>query len=171
LSKENEVSDRKLLLDFYSSQLTTHSRLIIGMSVSMFTILSIVSGQRQNHPLTLAQWIVTIIGLGLTSWCFSYLIMRHVAYGILSSAAIFAEPEYVSGRKSLENLGIGIRNEALKHRIFVIFPSSLFISSGEKVTDSQKRLGCKGVLMFGALVCVLIACLVTYLLMQLVCVL
>ena len=44
----NDVEVRKLLLDFYSSELQTHGSLIIGLSVVLFTILQFLPNMHND---------------------------------------------------------------------------------------------------------------------------
>ena len=94
--------------------------------------------------------------------------MRHLAYGILSSSAIFAEATEATGGPYLLTLAEAVRNYTLKGRILAIFPSCLFISAGEKKTHLQERLGNRGVLIPGAVVCAVLAIVPTCLLLILI---
>lgn len=158
----NAIQFRKLLLDFYSSELTTHGSLIIGFAAILFTILQIIQ-KLKDDPLKIVsteQIGICITGLLLTATALWFLLMRHLAYGILSSAVIETE---LDEQMNLRGALVSVRNRALKNKIFSVIPSSFFISSGDVVTESQRMLGLKGVSIAGILVCFIPGAVTTYL--------
>ena len=134
MSQSNEdrtIGIRKLLLDFYSSELTTHSRLIIGFSALLFTILQVVPKPIMGQSLsdTSASVALAMFGIWIVSGSLWFLLMRHISYGVLSNSTLHAEmPIPTDGSFSLHDALIAVRNDALHRNILVIFPSGLFIS-------------------------------------------
>ena len=100
MSYPEEMSCRKCFLDFYASEINTHGRLIIGVSVIIFTLLqarltlqdlwikSIAS--EVSYPVFHHQLIVIYIGVFLASFAFWYLFLRLLAYGLLADMVIRA---------------------------------------------------------------------------------
>jgi len=84
----NEIEIRKLLLDFYSNELNTHSRLITGFSVILFTLFGVI--QKINENEIYAQ-IIACFPFFLVSFSLWYLFFRHFFYGILANACIMKE--------------------------------------------------------------------------------
>ena len=92
-SKEKiELQCRKLLLDSYSSQLTTHARLIIGFAIILLSLLE-VKGAYLKSPISCIQDFIIYLGIMLVASVLWFLIMRHLTYGVLTNAATFAEPK------------------------------------------------------------------------------
>jgi hypothetical protein len=97
-----ELECRKFFMDFYTSQLNTHGRLIIGFSVLIFTITQM----RIDLLGTLAFWnpnaTIAILYLGIFSaiWIFFYLIFRDLTYGVLCNLVTSLEwkPEFELGK-------------------------------------------------------------------------
>jgi hypothetical protein len=90
--KEREHADemqcRKLLLDFYSSQINTHGALIIGFSVVLFAIIQIrISPVIWNNVSILQDWIL-YFGIFLTGFALYYLFLRYITYGTMAHSTI-----------------------------------------------------------------------------------
>lgn len=81
---EDEMQCRKLLLDFYSSQINTHGTLIIGFSVVLFAIVQIrISSAIANNISVLQDWIL-YFGIFLAGFALYYLFLRYITYGTLA---------------------------------------------------------------------------------------
>jgi hypothetical protein len=155
IESDGTINIRKLLLDFYSSELTTHSRLIIGFSVILFTILQIFQKlDSEVLPLSTSQKSIASFSTWLISAALWYLLMRHVSYGILSNSVLHAE---IGAHATLVEALVMVRNHALEHtRVFMVLPPCLFIPSSARVTRLQKLVGRQLVLVLGLLVCVVL---------------
>jgi hypothetical protein len=145
MGENNVIEVRKLLLDFYASELTTHSRLIIGFSVMMFTILQIAQKLEENSPLTDNQVWISAFGIWLTAVALWYLIMRHLTYGALSGAVIDTP---IAENKSYDDVKAEIVKYALRYKILVFFPCYLFIS----IRPTRRRM----FLLFGLIICAIL---------------
>lgn len=157
MGENNIIEIRKLLLDFYASELTTHSRLIIGFSVIIFTILQIVQKLVENSPLTGSQFWISSFGIWLTAVTLWYLIMRHLTYGALSGAVIDSP---IGENESYDNVKSAIVNYALRYRILVVFPCYLFIS----IRPTLRRT----FLLIGLIMCAALGLVTTFLLSTLI---
>ena len=146
-----ELQCRKLLVNSYSSQLTTHARLIIGFAVILLTLLQFRAGP--NESLSGVQFGILHFAISLTAFGLWFLFMRHVMYGVLVSSATFAIP---SGEGSLYTQILNdTRERTLKKRILVFVPTSWFYSTGKK-RSRRNRL-------YGLLLCIGLALLTTLL--------
>jgi hypothetical protein len=85
---ENEMQCRKLLLDFYSSQINTHGRLIIGFSVVLFAIVEIRISPMVANNLSALQNRILYFGIFLAGFALSYLFFRYITYGTLADYTI-----------------------------------------------------------------------------------
>ncbi len=151
MSSDGTIHIRKLLLDLYSSQLTTHSRLIIGFSVVIFTLSAFFGKDLPNYDIAK---IVIFLSVWLVSGIFWYLLMRHITYGILSQSVL--EVDLTEDIKVLDAIK-KVRDYTFeKRKIFGIFPTCWFISSGKKITRTHKMLGLKISPYLGPAICVLL---------------
>jgi len=85
-----ELSCRQLLLHFYSSEINTHGRVLIGFAALMFTILTVRVSLFNHSPLATWQLFIFygfVFAVALTMF---YLLFRLVGYGILANATIHA---------------------------------------------------------------------------------
>jgi len=165
--QERDVNQcRKLLLDFYSSELSTHSRLIIGFTVILLTLLQITWNLRES--ISLAQFRIVYFGISLVAFALWYLLMRHFAYGILANAAIHAVPSENQEHSILRRMTDGVRRHALKKRILVVIPMCLFYSTGTEISWLQRVIGVAGARLLGLLLCTFLAIFTTHLMMILV---
>lgn len=168
--KEDIVQYRKLLLDFHSSELTAHSRLIIGFAVLLLTISEV--SLNLPKPVSIEQTRIAFFGCFFASIGFWYVLIRHLAYGILANASITAalscEAECVQ-RGLFTRLRWGINGEALNRRILGIIDSGLFISMGGSVSPFQKLVRKVWIArVIGGLFCSAIALITTLLMLTLV---
>ena len=91
-SNSDEIQCRKLLMDFYSSEINSHSRLIIGFAVLMLTLIQV----RQNfmvYSLTTSCWQYLIVysGIFLIALALLYSLFRLFAYGAAANAIMYVE--------------------------------------------------------------------------------
>jgi hypothetical protein len=138
--EDGETGRRKLILDFYSSQINGHTRLIIGFAVLMLTLVQI---RQRIEFLSSWQYVIIYFAMFSTAFFLWYLSMRCLAYGMLANASIWAPPTtrrvdltylqqlVVEGKERVSNCN---------KFILVIFPSVCFIEGSE-----QK---------FGAMICI-----------------
>ena len=154
-----EIQIRKLLLDFYSSELTTHSRLIIGFSVLLFTILSLAPS---FYP-SILQKGISLFSLWLVAGTFWYLIMRHISYGILSNATLHA---VIPEKATLEQARNSVVSHALNEKILGVFPSGCFISAGGNFISDNPNEG-KYARYLGFIICFIIFGIATSVLLSL----
>jgi hypothetical protein len=121
----DEIQIRKLMLDFYSSELTTHSRLIIGFSVLLFTVLNVIPNQKVHLDLQAGTYFFSLWLVAGALW---YLFMRHISYGILSNATLHAPIE--SKNLTLKNAIQSVTNYTLHKsgsfpiRLFMVIEST-----------------------------------------------
>ena len=83
---DKQIQCRKLILDFYGSQLSTHGRLIIGFSVIVFTLIGI---RNSIENIILVQTIIIYLAIFSALCAFLYLLFRHLMYGQLCGAVMF----------------------------------------------------------------------------------
>jgi len=158
----HEVQIRKLLLDFYSSQLTTHSRLIIGFAALLFTVLTLFVDLKEPQ---LVQEIVTIVGIFTVSTGFWFLIMRHLTYGHLSSTALHAP---LAPLTSLHDASIATRDHVLEKRILSVIPTALFCTVGREVKLIKWNVTSRKARLVGIILCLVLGIATTLMLAILV---
>jgi hypothetical protein len=143
-NESSEVEVRKLLLDFYSSELGTHSNLIIGLALVLFAILQIPKLLQNVTDICNPQTWIFIFTIWIISGSLWYFLMRHFSYGILCNSVVSVvldgetNPLLVAGK---------VRDHAYTSKVLG-FPSKYFITGKNDV----KYLGwviCYGV--FGTL--------------------
>lgn len=144
--QEDVIQCRKLLLDSYSSQLTTHARLIIGFAIILLTLLQVKAGLTD---LSHIQFGIIYFGIFLAAFALWFLFMRHLAYGLLVNAVTHARIEQSWNGDLLGKILDSVSSQMLKSKILYIIPSCWFYSS------SRKRL-------LGLSLCVFLALLTTY---------
>lgn len=155
----DEIQARKLLLDFYSSELTTHGRLIVGFAVILFSLLEIIL--QLEKPISGVRFWMAFFGLSLAAFALWFLLMRHFVYGVLANAVIHA-PLDNSTEKSFEELKKGVVRFGIAKRILRIIPMSLFCTTGQRITKLQKIFGVTGARMIGVLLCASLALITAY---------
>jgi len=144
-----ELQCRKLLLDSYSSQLTTHARLIIGFAIILLTLLEV---KRNLQPsISHIQFGIVYFGIFIAAFGLWFLLMRHLMYGLLVTAATLADP--LGEGSSLMRILNGINEFMLNKRFLIVFPSRLFHSTGRR-RSWLDRLG-------GVLLCAILALVTT----------
>ena len=87
-NESSEVEVRKLLLDFYSSELGTHSNLIIGLALVLFAILQIPKLLQNVTDICNPQTWIFIFTIWIISGSLWYFLMRHFSYGVLCKSTI-----------------------------------------------------------------------------------
>jgi len=118
------IECRRLLMNFYSSQLQAHSRLIIGFAVIFLTLLQL----KPQNMSTWQFWVfypsVFVVALALY-----FLLMRHLVYGVLANAITHTDPK---GEGSpLQRLVTGINKFTRKHgQILGHIPTRWFAAVG-----------------------------------------
>jgi hypothetical protein len=142
-------TNHNLLLNFYSSELNSHSRLIIGNVALLFTLAQIIQSFGSN--ITSLQYWIFCLGLFTLSSTFWYLLMRLLLYGILSNRVLHVKD--LGDFKEMHKV-VG-QHCGKTEKIFGIIPCSLFISIGlDEYNNHQK---------YGLLLCLSLALIVTFL--------
>jgi hypothetical protein len=77
-----EMDCRKLLLDFYSSEISTHGSLLIGFSIVIFTLVQIKVSL--EPPIHVPQTTVLYLGILIANLAFWYVFFRYISYGTLA---------------------------------------------------------------------------------------
>jgi hypothetical protein len=143
MDNDNDVvSSRKLLMDFTSSEINTHGRMIVGFAVIILTLMQI-----KENLTSISSWQNLIIYFGIFATIFAlwYLLMRQLAYGGLASGYIYGQ----LAPNSKESILMQLQSAAMHYiaeyrsRILIVFPTLWFIKS-----KKQK---------FGALTCVFLS--------------
>jgi hypothetical protein len=88
---ELQVSCRNLLLNFYSSEISTHGRMFIGFAALFFTIIQIkLSLDAMNIILRPIQTIIIYFSVFAIGCAIYYIIFRLICYGVYANATIHA---------------------------------------------------------------------------------
>jgi len=131
-SNSDEIQCRKLLLDFYSSEINSHSRLIIGFAVLMLTLIQV----RQNfmaYSLTTSclQYLIVYSGIFLTALALLYSLFRLFAYGASANAIVCIEWK---NQMTVAQLASEVSNlvERERKKIFVIIHPKYFLRYRKK---------------------------------------
>jgi len=82
---EKWAQARKLLLDFYSSEINSHSRLIIGFAALLFTFLQVYQKIEVPSFLQTIVFCIFVLPLALALW---YSFFRLLAYGMMANAVV-----------------------------------------------------------------------------------
>jgi len=170
-NKEEVIQCRKLLLDFYSSELATHSRLIIGFTVILFTLASLLLEvtQSSQQTISVAQFRIIYLSISLVAFGLWFLLMRHFVYGILATQALYATPSEDHSKKNrLKRMLCGVAQKALEKRILGIIPVCLFFSTGTRISRLQRAIGVAGARLLGLLLCAILAILTAEFIMSMV---
>ena len=160
--EQRELQIRELLLDFYASELTTHSRLIIGFSVILLTILQIAHSLRTGGSVSWAQSTILLLGIFFTAFALWFLLLRHFVYGILANSATHALPSENQEENLLARMIDGVKRDALEKKILGFIPTCLFYSTDERISLLQRLFSVEGTRMFGVLLCAYLALITTY---------
>ena len=149
----SEIEARKLLLDFYASELGTHSRLIVGFSIILFTFLQIMLKTENGLDRSIfGVRFILYAGTFAISLALWYLFQRHFIYGVLADACIHTILSD-DQRASLIEIDRAIGQFALGQKIYLVLPCSWFMVGGRWK---------------GLLICIIFALVTTFLLMWLV---
>jgi len=134
-NESSEVEVRKLLLDFYSSELESHSNLIIGLALVLLAILQIPKLLQNVTDICNPQTWIFIFTIWIISGPLWYFLMRHFSYGILCKAAIEASLEGV--KINPLSVAVAVGDYAHKNSKVLGFQSKYFIA-GHKDVNSWK---------------------------------
>ena len=137
----HEFSSRKLLLDFYSSQISTHSRIFIGFSALMFTILNVrVTLFDTIGRSALKSWqLIILYGFVLAlGFIIFFVLFRTIGYGILANAtihvALLSKLEPIKGKSRvfpfLKDVSASILDNDHANKILFFFPIDCFFNIG-----------------------------------------
>ncbi len=164
MGENTVIGIRKFLLDFYSSELHSHSRLILGFCVVFFALwqffLALVAPSIYS-PITFWQYCIVFSGMGFVSTVLWYLIMRYSVYGLLCDSVLTLNLDNIV---TLSEALTIVRDHVLdRTRVFDVLPSYLFIAGEAKKTGLQKKFGVTGALILGALICVVLGVITTVL--------
>jgi hypothetical protein len=152
-SNDLQIQCRKLLLDFYGSQLGTHGRLIIGFSVIVFTIVGI---RNAFQRIAFYQSIILYIAIFLSMFGFLYLLFRHLTYGQLCGAVMFTTWKPELEKSSINDLvaefskEVDLNLRTYRSKIALRVPTGWFL-----YRDKQK---------WGATLCAVLSFSITFLL-------
>jgi hypothetical protein len=148
----DRVEARKLLLDFYSTEIESHSNLIIGLALVLLAILEFFPKQHNGtYIFNVPTWMGVII-IWFISGSLWYFLMRHFAYGILCNATItISIKDYQIEPLVVTRLA---RDYAHKYsKVLLVFPSSLFIRGDSDVTLFGRQVKSKWAMRLGSVVC------------------
>lgn len=145
-----ELQCRKLLLDFYSAEINSHGRLIIGFAVLMLTLTKIRQNFLiHNHTLSSCQFFLIYSGIFAVAFALWYSLFRLITYGTLANAVIetgwivterAARMGQIPTSDFASKLPDSIKRK--KQKIAYVLPIEYLISS------SWKRIGICAVLAF-----------------------
>jgi hypothetical protein len=165
---EEDKETRRLLSSFYSAELNSHARLIIGAAALFFTIMSVILEVSKGNNLEQVQILIAFLSLWFVSSILWFLVMRYLAYGILANAATVALIGISKGK--YEDIHDAIRERALEDRILMVLPSVLFISTAERKTKNENKNDTetwkrKYGMFFGILLCLFLGIVTTWILL------
>jgi len=124
--ERDEINCRRLLLNFYSSEITAHSRLLIGFGVIMFTLVEVRIALRE---LPLERTLLGYSAFFLASFALCYTFLRLLTYGALANSLVHSIS--VQGDDLLESIRDIAVNRAARQRIFGVVPVSWFLPRGK----------------------------------------
>ena len=130
-----EFERRKLLMDFYSSELSTHSRLIVGFSVILLTLVEIILDLDKS---IFGVRYIAYPGVFLLSFALWYLFMRHLLYGVLAHSILVATLEE-ENRNLLATVAQATGRDALTKKMLFVFPTSLYLSYDDGKRNTRKE--------------------------------
>ena len=119
-----ELQCRHLLMNFYSSELRTHSRLITGFSVILLTLVQIILSLDR---VIFSARLIIYGGVFLVSFAIWFSLMRHLLYGILVHSITVVTLKDKSGNL-LAKLAYATGENAVKKKILAVIPTSWFLS-------------------------------------------
>jgi hypothetical protein len=124
-------------MSFFSSELNTHGRLVIGFAAIVFTVSQIALGVSELYtPLSSAQYWIVVMAMFVASMAFCFVLMRLLVYGVLANYVLRIKLE--SFRAMPQKIEIACwKNE----KILLIFPVSWFLSAGQKGGGKKRICG------------------------------
>jgi len=128
---------KQLLINFYNTEITSHSRLIIGFAVIVFALSDIALSQA-IQPFTNVQywiWFGAVFSISLAFW---YVLMRQLVYGILVNRLLHSDKEFKNFEESYQN--VICEAIELKQKIFGFIPFQFFISVSKRDTKWYYRI-------------------------------
>ena len=146
----NSVNLRKLFLDFYSSEINTHGRLIIGFAVILFTIIEIkLKFLELGISLLSPQSVIVYFCIGVVSFAIWYSLFRLLIYGMMANAVVHMNLPQTKRGELVSMFASEAKKWVLTYnkKVLVFFPTSWFL-------QYKKR---------GAIVCSMLALLITIL--------
>jgi hypothetical protein len=118
------------LLDFYSSEIESHSNLIIGLALVLFAILQIPKLMPNViEGLINAQTCTFVFIIWLISGSLWYFLMRHFAYGVLCKSVI--EAPLARDIRSI-SAAVWIKDYAYRSNILKFFSTRYFINGNNR---------------------------------------
>jgi len=151
-NNSNEV--RKLLLDFYSSEIESHSNLIIGLAVILFTALEFFPKPQNGTYVWDLQSGIGIFIIWIISGSLWFFLMRHFTYGVLCKAAIEASFAGIIKIDSL-SAAVAMRDYAFCSNVLFVFPSPLFLRGSGDVRLCRRAVSSKLAVSLGLALCYL----------------
>jgi hypothetical protein len=118
----------KLALSFYNSEITSHSRLIIGLAVILFA-LSDIALSEPLRPFYDIQYWIWVTATFFVSSAFWYVLIRQLVYGVMANRLLHTE-EAANFEELHEKITRGCIET--KEKILFIIPFYYFISVGKK---------------------------------------
>jgi hypothetical protein len=146
----------KLALSFYNSEITSHSRLIIGLAVILLALSDIALSEPLRPFYNIQYWIWATITF-LVSSAFWYVLIRQLVYGVIANRLLYTEKA-----ESFEELHEKITSGCIetKAKIIFVIPFYYFISVGKKWRKLYWRP-------MGYLLCLMLGLFTTFLLILL----
>lgn len=130
-----ELECRRLLMDFYSSELSTHSRMIVGFSVILLTLVQIILVPDKS---VFGVRYIAYPSVFLASSALWYLFMRHLLYGVLAHSILVASLDEKSGNL-LARIAQATGRDALTKKMLLVFPTSLYLSYDDGKRNTRKE--------------------------------
>lgn len=118
------MTTKQLLSNFYNAEITSHSRLIIGIAGILFTLSSIALNQKIS-PFSNVQYLIWCSATFVTSFTFWYVLMRQMYYGVLINSLLTCDNQINNYEEAYSEIAKRAMN--LKIKIFFgIFPFQFF---------------------------------------------
>jgi hypothetical protein len=129
--KNSEQISRQLLLNFYSSEINTHGRVLIGFAALMFTILTVRVDLFGIKSLTDLQYWIFYSLIALVAWGIFYLLFRLIGYGILANSTIHAPRITTQYNPTTQSPIFPIVLDVSNHARKALFPIDWFFDLGK----------------------------------------
>jgi len=149
-----DLEYHKLLLNFYSAELNSHSRMLIGFAVILFTLAEIAHSNL-TRPVMFSQYLILVFSMVFASFAFWFILMRQLVYGVLINRILHTEGELHSFKEAHDRVTHDTINK--RETIFLFIPVSLFISVGSEYRKWYIRP-------LGGFVCIFFASCTTFIL-------